>query len=544
MDKDSKGNLARQGEIRNLSKYWIDPIARSALAVGAVGGEQIPKIREGGSARFQGVDSNVRLIESYDGVEIVKSSGGTRPIYNITLPELKSSDWKKIRDYTNVLGKDYDFHLSNIRNMGERKKAFSKEALKLIKAGSPSIPRNKLKIFTEIITNNVVGYGILEFLLSDDRLEEIMLLGENKNVYVFHRLHGMCSTNIFFDDDEEVLGIINKMASEVGRKIDFYNPLLDARLLDGSRVNATVRPITPGGATLTIRKFSADPLTVIDLIKNGTLSIDFAATLWIAVDGMGVKPANILVSGGTSSGKTTTLNTLATFIPEGDRVITIEDTVELQLNLHDHWIQMETRPTSSEGLGRVDMNDCLINTLRMRPDRIIVGEVRGAEAETMFIAMNTGHDGCMGTLHANDSKETITRLTNPPMKVPMVMLPALDLIIIHSRFKHPKKGYIRRIIEVSEVAGMEEGKVLLNKTFSYNIRMDKLVETGTPSRLQQDLSKITGISAEKIIDEIDRRSKVLKWMVDNNKRSLTDVNESVILFNRDQNLFMEKINIL
>ncbi len=185
------------------------------------------------------------------------------------------------------------------------------------------------------------------------------------------------------------------------------------------------------------------------------------------------------------------------------------------------------------------MNDLLINTLRMRPDRIIVGEVRGKEAETLFTAMNTGHEGCMGTLHSNDSKETITRLTSPPMNVPIIMLSALDLIAVQSRFRHPKKGYIRRIVEVAEVAGMEEGKVLLNKTFKYNIKADQLVETGTPSRLLQDIAKKTGFATREIHGEVEKRAKILRWLLENDKRSLKEVNEAVILFNRDQERLLD-----
>jgi flagellar protein FlaI len=523
------------------TKYTIPPEARKALAVGI---KKDFKLDESGekSDVSEIIDYQITELDSYEGVVINSSPTGTRPIYNVILPELDTSDWKKLNKYKEAILNDPSFDPSFITDIDEMKKSFSEEAKRIIENES-SIQADKVRLLVDLLTKSVIGYGLIEFLLVDDLLEEIMILGENKKVYVIHRNQGMCSTNLSFEYDEEVVNIITRMAREVGRKIDRFNPLLDTRLRDGSRVNATVKPITPRGATLTIRKFMADPLTIIDLVKNGTMSLEFAAWLWIVVDGLGVKPANILISGGTSSGKTTTLNSLTAYIPEEERIVSIEDTLELQLNLHEHWIQMETRQGLVEGEKKIDMNDCLINTLRMRPDRIIVGEVRGVEAETLFAAMNTGHDGCLGTVHANDAKETITRLTNPPMDVPMIMLPALDLIIIQSRFKHPQKGNIRRIIEVSELSGMEEGKILMNKIYSYNIRMDTLVDTGTPSRLNQDLSKRTGINAKQIHLEIAKRGKILSWLVENNKRSLNEVNKAIILFNRDPDIFMKKINI-
>jgi flagellar protein FlaI len=251
----------------------------------------------------------------------------------------------------------------------------------------------------------MIGYGILDTLLKDDKLEEIMVIGPDRPVFIFHRDYEMMTTNIVFGNDAEIYAIIDRIAREVGRRVDIQNPLLDARLPDGSRVNATIRPVSLEGSTLTIRKFREEPFTVVDLISKSTVSVELAAYLWMAVDGLGAKPANILVSGGTGSGKTTTLNVLASFVPASERIITIEDTAELKLPV-EHWIRFETRPPSIEGTGEITMDTLVKNSLRMRPDRIIVGEVRHAEAFTLLTAINTGHDGCMGTVHANSASET------------------------------------------------------------------------------------------------------------------------------------------
>ncbi|MFH1588662.1 MAG: ATPase, T2SS/T4P/T4SS family, partial [Candidatus Diapherotrites archaeon] len=268
-------------------------------------------------------------------------------------------------------------------------------------------------------------------------------------------------------------------------------------------------PASASGASLTIRKFKTDPYSIIDLMNNGTFSSELAAYLWMFVEGLSTKPANILIAGGTGSGKTTTLNVLASFIPERERIISIEDTAELNLPLQ-HWIRMEARPPGIEGTGELTMDILTKNSLRMRPDRIIVGEIRHKEAFSLFTAMNTGHEGCLGTVHANTAAETIVRVTNPPMDVPAVMMSALNFILVQNRIHDKKKGTIRRVTELAEVFGALEGKVNTCVVFEWDATDDKIKPTQQGINYLKELEKFTGMKKAEIQKEVEERKKFLE----------------------------------
>jgi flagellar protein FlaI len=389
------------------------------------------------------------------------------------------------------------------------------------------------------ISQEMLGYGKLDPMIKDDDLEEVMVIGTERNVFVYHRKIGMMVTNVKFDTDDDIKAIIDVIARQVNRRIDQQTPILDARLKDGSRVNATIPPVSADGSTLTIRKFRKDPLTVVDLINFKTLSSHLAGFLWVCTDGMGVKPCNAIIAGGTGSGKTTTLNTVAAFVPPRERIITIEDTLELQLP-HTHVLRMETRPPNIEGKGELTMDVLVKNSLRQRPDRVIVGEVRGAEAITLFTALNTGHSG-MGTLHSNTARETITRLINSPMNVPNIMIPALDFIIMQNRMYRPEGGSLRRITEVAEVVGMEEGNVQLNRVFEWNNVADKVEYVGIASQTLREIAELRGIGITEIEEEIEKRRLVLEYMADNNIRSISEVGRCINSYYRNPDAMLDTI---
>ncbi len=386
---------------------------------------------------------------------------------------------------------------------------------------------------------DIIGYGKIDSLIQDDDLEEIMIIGTDKPVFVYHRKYGMMKTNLQFCNEGEIRDLIDSIARQINRRIDQESPILDGRLIDGSRINATIPPVSADGPSLTIRKFRRDPLTVIDLINSRTISLDLAGFLWLCIDGLGVKSANAIISGGTSSGKTTTLNALSAFINPNERIITIEDTLELQIP-HEHVIRMETRPANVEGKGELTMNDLVKNSLRQRPDRIIVGEVRAGEAITLFTALNTGHSG-FGTLHSNDARETITRLTNEPMSVPEIMIQAIDFIIMQNRIYTPSGMSFRRVSEVAEVVGMEEGTVQLNKIFQWNPERDTIENVSITSHTLEQIANLSGKSITELHHEIENRKIVLKHMINQDIRSVEDVNSVIELYYKNPQKVLNRI---
>lgn len=389
------------------------------------------------------------------------------------------------------------------------------------------------------ILRDLIGYGEIDSLIHDDDLEEIMINGIDKPVFVYHRKYGMMRTNVKFSDEKELMDLIDSIARQINRRIDQESPILDGRLADGSRINATIPPASADGPSLTIRKFKKDPLTIIDLINSKTISVELAAFLWLCFDGLGVKSANAIISGGTSSGKTTTLNALCAFINPKERIITIEDTLELQIP-HEHVIRMETKPANVENKGELTMNDLVKNSLRQRPDRIIVGEVRAGEAITLFTALNTGHSG-FGTLHSNDARETITRLTNEPMSVPEIMIQAIDFIIMQNRIYTSTGVSYRRISEVAEVVGIEEGVVQLNKIFEWNPETDRIENVSISSKFLSQIANLSGNTINEIHREIKNRETVLNHMVKHDIRDVDDVKTILDLYYKDSQKVLNRI---
>jgi archaeal flagellar protein FlaI len=464
-------------------------------------------------------------VKSYGKVKIYKVPGKPLAYYFTPTTRPTGVERKIINTLKEATTRLISITPYKIRNPEERRIIYKQKIIEIIKSNpSLRIPESRTNFYAEAVVREMVGYGLIDDLIKDDNLEEIMIVGPKKPVYVFHREYEMMLTNIEFYSEQEIEDLVNKIAREVGRRVDVASPLLDARLGDGSRVNATIPPASISGGTVTIRKFRQDPYSIIDLINMGTLSSEAAAFLWLCVDGFGTKPASILISGGTGSGKTTLLNVLASFIPDRERVITIEDTAELILPIK-HWIRLEARPPGLEGTGELRMDVLTKNSLRMRPDRIIVGEIRHEEAFTLFTALNTGHDGSLGTVHANSAEETLIRVMSPPMNVPSIMMSGLDMIIVEHRYYDRKKGTIRRVSEIAEIYGAMEGKPKTETIFQRDPVRDTLERTLIQSKYLKTLQSFTGYGAERIQAELITRQKFLEELKEKNIRELNTVSD-------------------
>ena len=364
----------------------------------------------------------------------------------------------------------------------------------LAREETPLAGGDRARIVREV-TDEILGHGPIEPLLRDPAVSEIMVNGPGR-IYV-ERSGRLSVVDAEFADESHLRRVIDRIVSRIGRRVDESSPMVDARLPDGSRVNAVIPPVALDGSTLTIRKFSADPLTVSDLISFGTFTEQVAELVSACVRGR----LDIVVSGGTGSGKTTTLNVLSSFIPMDERVVTIEDAAELQLH-QDHVVRLESRPANSEGRGEITVRDLVRNALRMRPDRIVVGEVRDGAALDMLQAMNTGHDGSLTTVHANTPRDSIARMETmvlmagmelPIRAVREQIASAVDVIIQVARLKDGT----RRVTHITEVVGMEGEVVTLQDlfTFDYKAGQDergrfrgRLNSTGLRPRFLEELS--------------------------------------------------------
>jgi pilus assembly protein CpaF len=359
--------------------------------------------------------------------------------------------------------------------------------------GAVKLPGGDRKRFVAEVASDILGYGPLDPLLKDPSIDEIMCNGFD-DIYV-ERRGRIERTDARFADETHFRQVIEKIVSAIGRRVDEGSPMVDARLPDGSRVNAILPPLAIHGPVMTIRKFAERPFTVMDLIANNTLSADVAVFLEACVRAK----LNILISGGTGSGKTTMLNVVSSFVPETERVITIEDAAELQMQ-QPHVITLESRPPNAEGRGAVTIRDLVRNALRMRPDRIVVGEVRGAEALDMLQAMNTGHEGSLTTVHANSPRDVVSRLETmvlmagfdlPVRAIREQVASAVDLIVHTERLTDGS----RRLIAVTEVQGTEGDVVTLQDLFAY--------EPGPPGAEGTGAMRPTGLRPRKL-DQLSR----------------------------------------
>ncbi len=452
----------------------------------------------------------MEVLEEYENVRIKEEEGEATPLYTVIEPRLTKADVEVLRNYRKVV---MQRDINNIRAEPDISARWEMLKNQIKKRLSKSPHRDFL---AKKMTGMALGYGRLGLLVDDDNLEEIMVNGINLPVYVYHRKYGMCKTNIIFPDTEEISALISQLCM-VNNKATEH--IVDLAAIDGNRINITAGPLPSKGPTVTIRKQRRKTFSIIELIEQGTLSLDLAAFMWMAVEGMKLTPANIIIAGSIGSGKTTTLNALCTFIPPTERVITIEDTLELNPNNIENKVQLE----ASRGY---DMDALLRDTLRMRPDRVIIGEIRGKEAITLFNAMNIGRVG-MGTLHSSSAREVASRLESAPMNVPASIIGSLDIIMVQNKFVHKDK-LVRRVTEVVEVTGAIKDTVMMGQIYQWDPQIDQVVRSSeqglkTPILFLDKLSHATKFDKAKIVKELELRQAVLAYMLRHQIRAQEDV---------------------
>ncbi|MEM3373286.1 MAG: type II/IV secretion system ATPase subunit [Candidatus Anstonellales archaeon] len=447
-------------------------------------------------------------------VTIYRTKDEYVPIYEVQFPDIGEGTKILLSTIKTELLSKMKLSITDLLDTKSYKKLEEKFAIAaayLIKQKLPNVKDDDLRFMVVYIINDTLGMGDIEFLLQDEQLEEVVINSAEKPVMVYHKKFGWCKTNIFVKDEQTIYDYAAMIGRRVGKQISVLNPLMDAHLPSGDRVNATLSPISNDGNTITIRKFSKNPWTMPVLLNNKTITSEVAAMIWLMVQ----NELSIIVSGGTGSGKTSFLNAVAAFIPPNQRIITIEDTRELTLPSFLHVVPLVTREANIEGKGEITMLDLLVNSLRMRPDRIIVGEIRRKrEAEILFEAMHTGHS-VYGTFHADNAAEMVSRFTNPPIDIPKNVMNAIGGIVV--QFRHRRLG-IRRTLELAEIGEDYKEHVI----YRWNYKADRLEKISEPKSILERLNLYAGLTEKEFYQDINEKKIILEWML---KKNIMDVNE-------------------
>jgi flagellar protein FlaI len=464
------------------------------------------------------------LIEPYAYASIAKDLDRGNITYRVEEPKLSNEDnanLKRLKDILNQVITMKPTDLQSKETAGKYLIEKSKEIFNEYNFQIDATTQGKLLYW--ILRDNL-GFGKIDSLMHDQLIEDLSCDGVNIPIFVWHRKSESIPTNIKFDTEEELDSFALRLAYMCGSHVSIAQPLLDASLPDGSRLNLTFgKEVTRKGSTFTIRKFKLDPFTVTDLVTFGTLSAEMAAFFWYAVENR----VSILVAGGIAAGKTTLLNCLSMFIKADLKVVSIEDTPEINLP-HENWIPATTRShfgIASESAD-VSLFDLLKASLRQRPDYIIVGEIRGAEAYTLFQAVSTGHLG-MSTVHAESVESAVYRLESPPMNIPRTLIAGIDLILVQKRVELKGKP-ARKTVAASEIVGLDprSGEILTNEVYRWNATDGTFDYTGR-SYILEKIAEKTGISIEKAEEELRNRKIIILWMAKKNIRNYRDVSNII-----------------
>jgi flagellar protein FlaI len=509
-----------------IHRKHIKKIVKKIKQAQVQGQKQVPvKVLESYSFKSENIPVSIRIYRS--GEEFV-------PIYELSISNISKTTeiiLNKIRD--ELLDKVHmqDFDFSDLKEEKIIEKTFAETIKRLVNKHFMTADKTTKDFLCSYLIQKSLGLGAIELLLKDPKLEEVVVNNADEPVWVYHKTHGWIKTNVSLEGEFQVKHYAGIIGRKAGKQITLLDPLMDAHLKTGERVNATLTPVSIKGNTITFRKFASKPWTITDFLGNGTVSYEAAALVWLAAQ----YELSTIISGGTATGKTSMLNVFANFFPPNQRIISIEDTRELQLPSFLHWVPMETRLANPEGKGEVTMLDLLVNSLRMRPDRICVGEIRRAkEAEVLFEAIHTGHS-CNATVHANNVEETITRLTSPPISVPKSMLPAVSLIVVQHRNRRTGQ---RRTSQIAEI--LADGSANLLMQFDSN--KNKMKKVNRSKSLMANLKEFTGMSEAGFKKDMAEKIKVLKYLVKLNINSVDSVGRIIAEYYTNKSNVMSYVN--
>ncbi len=494
------------------------------------------KISKDSNKENRGVIENYQLNIDQAKVNISIEKREKGYFYNLYIPQIDIGTSALLDDIRKELVSITSVAAGEIideKSIKKVKVRFMGDASRLLKEKVPDIQKETEELLIGVLMQDMLGLGKIEFLINDPELEEIVIISSREPVRAYHKKYGWLNTNIELKSEEEINNYANIIARRVGRQISVLTPLLDAHIVTGDRANAVLYPIATKGNTITIRKFARDPWTIIDLINSKTVNMDISTILWLAIE----YEMNILISGGTASGKTVFLNACMPFIPPNHRIISMEDTRELMLPEFLYWCPLVTRSPNPEGKGEVSMLDLLVNSLRMRPDRIVLGEIRRQrEAEVLFEAMHTGHS-VYATVHADTANETIRRLINPPINVPPTMLNNVNLNVV--MFRDRKRG-IRRVYQLAEfIPGKEV--ITANILRRWVPEKDDIIVHNESMIFFDEISRHTGMSQAEINKDLKEKKEILEWMIRNKIRDLNSIGKVMNLYYTDSEQLREII---
>jgi flagellar protein FlaI len=491
---------------------------------------------------------NKKLLESYTitadfvktKVNIWDIAEKDVPVYEIITPKLEPATQALINRLINELAQKIPIAVEDItdpRKIIELKKIFFEKAVQAIKTEIPKINKQQINLLAGILLHKMYGLGEMEVILADNLLEEVAINGVNQPISLYHKKYGWLESTEYPKSEEEIYNFASQIGRKVNREITSLHPVMDAHLLTGDRVAATLFPISTAGNTITIRRFARNPWTIVNLIdpKINCFSKEIAAFLWMAVQ----YELNIMVAGGTASGKTSVLNAITSLTPATQRIISIEDTREITLpdSLLRNWVPLTSRNPNPEGKGEITMLDLMVASLRMRPDRMIVGEVRKRQqAEAMFEAMHTGH-AVYCTMHADTIAQVLRRLVEPPIRIPKSEIEALHLILV--QYRDRRKG-IRRTLELAEVLSGED-KLDVNYLYRWRPRNDSFEKANDSIRIMEELNLHTGMTPKEINKDLKEKQMILQWMLKNNIKDVNAVGKTMRIYYKTPDIILNTV---